>query len=301
MARDRPPLARLLVSGLAVLLLAGSPAAVAAAETSSAEQYRADLVAVTGRDNALWVRDTGGPWLSLGGYLIDAPTVVLGQHQVFFVGLGRDHNVWIRSETEWWRRFGPVDTWCLGPSAVVSGTQLGVTCRGGDGAVYAARTADPSTGLPSVGSWQRLGGLVKHGAAVSDFSEDGIAPEFLYSAIGNDDAGWYRFHDTWWVRLFAQKCAGALAASEFGEIWACRAPTGRTTVFWFDEASGNIQARDIGGLIKGRPAVSVDPDGVYRVYALGGDDRIWRNDNGAGWHLFGGAGYHGVSAASLTP
>lgn len=301
------PTLRRLIAPLALAAVAASVAAVpAAAQTppTIADEDRLDLLAVTGLDDALWVRWTDETrWTSLGGVLTDAAVVVAGADELLFLGVGADRNVWVRTETQSWKPLGPRGTDCSAPSAVVVDVDLVVACRGADGALWVGEAAIDRAGLPAITGWSSRGGVLKHGPAVFHYLPDegpGIA---VHVVVGGDDQLWERTDDDGWARASEKTCGAAPGVAEFGYALGCKDLTSaRLRVFYDGPSSGGR----VPSSIKGRPGVAVDEDGVTRFYALGADDRVWvtgQSEPGSALEPFravGGAGRHGVSAVSMT-
>lgn len=126
------------------------------------------LIAAQGTDHQLWVRDTStaGAWHSLGGYLQDAPSVVLAGTRNLFFARGKDGNVWVRSPNTAWSMFNPAGKGCAQPTASVAGTALYVTCIGSNSTLWYARTTIPASANPRITGWTSLGGNVRSGGSV---------------------------------------------------------------------------------------------------------------------------------------
>ncbi|HVM27317.1 MAG TPA: Ig-like domain-containing protein [Mycobacteriales bacterium] len=271
-----------------------------------ADSAREDILAVIGSDAQVWARSSkASGWTPLGGALVDAPVVVAGYDESYVVGVGRDRNVWIRgfSTSAGWRPLGPAGTNCAAPSAVVSGSTFAVVCRGGDGALWVAKTAVSGTRIPAVTSWSSMGGGFRFGPSVSDVSPNGFTADFLYSGVGNDGRIWSRTEDTGWTPLAAPRCGGISTASEFFEAVSCRndATSALKTFAGYTSNDGRV----IPSAIVGRPAVAVDADGVARHYVLGTDSALYTARQAAdgttgGFSRISGAGAHGLSAVSVS-
>jgi hypothetical protein len=289
---------RIAVAGLLLIAVGGVGASTPAVATPASDDV--DLVAVVGQDNALWVNDGSG-WESLGGYLIDTPAVTVGETQVYYLGLGTDRNVWIRTDDIGWTRFGPTGTRCDGPSAVVSGfggptPTLAVACRGGDGAVWSAHVPDQETGVPTTSSWRYVGGGVKYGVNVSDVQPWVVDdPMFAYTAVGTNDAVWINEGGTWYSE--GGQCWGPASADEFLEYFGCRGLDGSLWLkqSWREGASWFA----FGGKMQGKPAITVHADDSLHAYVLGGDGRVWTRSDSGSWTLYGGVGRYGVAVLTF--
>jgi hypothetical protein len=298
---------RIVAAGLLVVATAGLGASAPAVATPESDDL--DLVAVVGQDNALWVNDGSG-WESLGGQLIDTPSIAIGTRDVYYVGLGFDRNVWIRTDHLGWTRFGPANTRCDGPSAVAlpgfglefneyrTPPGLKVTCRGGDGAVWSAGVGEPRIwAVPTTSGWQFIGGGVKYGVSVSDVSAHGTHA-VAYTAVGNDDAVWINEGSGAWPTLEGTwyreggQCTGPAAASEFLEYVGCR---GRDGSLWLQGESWF----PFGGKIQGKPAITVHSDDSLHAYVLGGDGGVWTRSDSGPWTPYSGVGRYGVAVATF--
>jgi hypothetical protein len=281
---DRCTMSRRFLVLLAVTL-AALGAAVATGGTARAQPLDdREIVAVVGLDGQLWVSgltgSPGGSWQPLGGHLVDAaPIVVRGAFEVYFLGLGADHNVWIRTPDQGWRPYGPDGTWCEGPGAAAVSDTFAVACRGADGAAWIAGTILPlapdvvptARGPESVG-WRSLGGQIQFGAAVTGYQPVPQQPEVAVVAVGADGTPWFNTYSTGWRQFSAEPCAGALAASPAFEVFACTAPNGQLKVFHPRSGAG---ATLLGGQILGRPGVAAFASGQVDYFVLGTDSGVW--------------------------
>jgi hypothetical protein len=291
---------------VAAALLAVPAAATSSAALAATAPVRTDVVAVTGTDGQLWVRDTAGmPWTPFGGRLVDAPTFVWGYYDDYFIGQGADGNVWIRTWEDDWRPLGPRGTRCAGSSAVVSWKTLAVVCIGGDGALWVGKVSEKQDVVPRISGWSRLGGDLQHGVSVMDVGTEDGEVSFVYVGIGGDDRPWWRSDTTGWLQLSTARCAAPMAASAYGDALACRgtAYDGRLRTFHYVSGRENVYASS--GSVLGRPGVAVDPDGVTRYYFIGADGTLYRVTQRADGTLrdpirFGGKGIGGVSVFSTT-
>ncbi|HVM28591.1 MAG TPA: peptidoglycan DD-metalloendopeptidase family protein [Mycobacteriales bacterium] len=275
-----------------------------ASAPSNAVTPRGDVVAVAGSDRQLWVRRTdAGGWTSLGGQQLDAPAVTTWGGTTYFVVLGADHNVWIRTMQRGWARLGPVGTHCTAPSAVVSAGTLAVGCRGSDAGLWVGKVALPAGGaLPVLPGWQGLGGVLKHGPSLSDVSSASSTPQFAYTVLGTDDRPWVRRDGAGWTKRSTQACGGTVAASRRFQALACK-DAASASLKTFHAPSGK-DGQLVPGRMTGRPAVTADADGVARYYVLGTDGSIWTARQNADGTLgtftaWSGIGMHGIGATEL--
>jgi hypothetical protein len=259
-----------------------------------------DTVVVIGSDNALWKRtsDAAG-WSRLGGVLVDAPAVARSNGVTYYVGLGADRNVWVRTDARDWAPLGHRGTHCTSPAAAVSQGTIGVACTGADNALWVSRVALPADGrLPSLGSWTSFGGILKAGPSMSDASTD-ARPRFGYAVLGADNRPWARTDATHWTLRNDAACVGVVAVALHGRAAACRTPNEALRVFHKDSWTGTV----VPGRVTGRTAVTMQPTDLARYYVLGTDGTIWvatQQPNGSvgGFSLWGGSGRHGLAAVS---
>jgi alpha-galactosidase len=135
----------------------GQPAAYANADGSI------DLF-VRGDDSQAYQRTyangTWGPWVSLGGQIIDAPTVAYtGPGSWQLTATGTDDQIWTRSASSGWSSIGaPTGLSVYGrPSAVADGSSTYVAVRTNDDSVW-LDTLDTASGTWS--GWTGLGGTI---------------------------------------------------------------------------------------------------------------------------------------------
>ena len=256
---------------------------------------RADRLAVDGVDRGLWVRGATGGFSALGGVLIDAPSIVSAGGRTFYLGLGTDRNLYVRTDVLGWQRFGPVGTSCSGPSAAAVGSTIAVACQGSDNRLYAAKATAPGQGLPSISGWTGLGGVLKHGVVVR---AEGSG--FRYTVVGGDDRVWSRTDSAGFSRVAgAPAAAGPIGVDSTGKAIVTTNAAGAVSLL------RDGQVTQLGGAVVGRPAVTVDDDGAVRVYGLGADKRISRTSvsplgHQTAWAVSGGAGNSGLAAVSAT-
>jgi hypothetical protein len=267
-----------------------------------------DRVAVVGTDDALWVRGSDSTrWRSLSGVLIDTPAVVVNGSTTFYVALGSDRNVWVRTDTLNWQPLGPTGTNCASPSAAVSRGTLAVGCTGGDSALWVSKTVLPTTGLPKLPRWSSRGGILKTGPSLSDASTTST-PAFGYAVVGADSRPWFRTDAVNWTIRSSAMCGGAVASSQRAEALACKdyASASLKTFHAPSQPGASLLTSEIiNGAIQGRPAVTAAPDGSARYYVLGSDGTIWTATQAANGTLSGfaywhGAGKHGIGATSIS-
>jgi hypothetical protein len=291
---DRSTRGRRAAAALAAVATAAASLLASAGTAAVATTPEVDIVAVTGLDGGLWVRQSGSPtYEAFGGQLVDAPSIAVGGFSIYFFGVGTDGNVWVRSPQDNWAPFGPAGTECTGASAVVSGTDVAVACRGGDGQAWVAQAAEPQTGLPAATSWRPLGGQVLHGVSIADVSEDGVTPQLLYAAVGTDAQVYVRIEPDPWL-LVGGRCTAAAALNEIAAVLGCRGQDGAVWVLENDWGS-------YGGAIVGKPGLAWHEDGRVHAYVLGADGYVWMRVEGTrGWAPFGGQGRYGVDAVTVV-
>lgn len=135
------------------------------------------LLGVIGSDAALYVNQDAGGYTDLGGVLISTPAVVAvpvsGAPPVpMYIGIGTDHDVYIRSNTMNWQALSNIALNCQNSiGATVTGAAgsatLTVACEGSDTALWYAQGTVTSTALPTLNTWQSLGGSLTAGPAVA--------------------------------------------------------------------------------------------------------------------------------------
>jgi uncharacterized protein YkwD len=263
-----------------------------------------DPIGALGTDNQLWARQGTGAYQPLGGVLMAAPAVVRASvvpGGVLYVGTGADHDLWIRSTQLGWQRLnagGPV--YCIdNPAVTIIGSTLHASCQGGDRQLWYATGNVVSGGLPSVGGWQPLGGVLASGPGTGQLPGAG-GPTFLVE--GTDGAVWSRDQGSGW-RSTGWRCVGhpALAATGTGTAYfACHGSDGQLWVASNSGAGWNT-VRPIGGAPADGVGASIVTGGVH-VYYQGPDGAVYQDSlvNGAtgGILLVGGGVKNGVGAAA---
>lgn len=270
----------------------------AAVVRTTKDTRRTDQVAVRGTNLQLYVRSTDSAYTSLGGSLKDAPAVVSTDAGTWFVALGQDDHVYVRTATLGWKRMSPAGTQCIAPSAAASGSTLAVACKGTNGRLYSGKATLTAGQLPTLGRWTDLGGSLKFGPAVS--ADSGT---FRYFAVGMNGR-LYQRTDASGFGLAGPACSGAPAADASGQLTACADASGRLQV-----VRGGLVVAVLSGpaAVLGRPAVAVDSDGTARFYTVLADGsrnvyQATRHADGTrtGFTRLGGYGAGGVAARSTT-
>lgn len=300
--RRRLALGVVVATTAAAATFAGAALAPAAAQTMT--EPRMDVVTVIGTDGQLWFSQSRDRrWYPLGGRLVDTPAVVHSGGHTYFVGLGGDRNVWVRTLDRPWAALGPAGTSCTAPAAAVSRGILAVACTGSDAGLWAGKVALPAAGaLPRLGGWQGLGGILRAGPSLYDASGSSTSAQFGYGVLGADGRPWVRTDGTGWAMRSPHACGGTVAASQRAEVLSCRDSTSES-LKTFHAASGR-DGQLVAGRITGRPAIAADTGGAARHYALGVDGTVWtarQQPDGSlsGFSHWGGAGVHGVGATTL--
>jgi hypothetical protein len=264
------------------------------------------LLAVIGSDNGLWVDQDGQGYNGLGGQLVAAATVVSvpvtsAPPVPLYIGVGTDHNVYVRSNTASWQALSSSAVNCVdNVGAAVSGGTLTVSCRGGDNALWYAQGPVSSLGLPTVSGWQSLGGVLSVGPAMAV-----VGGNVTFIVTGSDGTLWSRTVATGYVALNAS-CKGRAAVATQGSVsyLACH---GLDDALWYSVNSGSGWGsfRSAGGVLVDAPAVAATSTQVT-IYVEGSDTAIYHTviplGGGAasGFAFDGGVVKLGTSAAGLV-
>ncbi|MBV9279645.1 MAG: DUF3466 family protein [Chloroflexi bacterium] len=264
---------------------------------------------VVGTDNELFSWQPGGGFTPLGGALLAAPAVAVlppgqsGQPPVtLYVGLGTDHNLYVRSDSQGWQPLTTTSTYCIdSPALLALGTASNATmtvgCQGSDHALYVA-TGSFTGGLPRVGAWTSYGGYLMAGPAVAYV--DGVTSFF---GIGTDSFV-YRHTGGGWDRLKWQCIGHPAAGSSAGfSYFACQ---GLDHALWYsiDDGSGWLVAYSAGGALIDGPGLAATRDGAT-FYVEGTDGELYQTSlpigrtTTTGFIPDGGAIQHGAGAAGF--
>jgi hypothetical protein len=249
-----------------------------------------------GPDGSIHAQQNGTSLGGLGGNLLGAPAVVMtgGGGSTLLIGVGGDHDLWVRSLSQAWRPLSSSPVYCLdNPAGVVLGSTLWVACEGGDRGLWVASTAVGS-GLPLVssGAWSGLGGVLAAGPAV-----DGVAGSNAptFAVLGTDNQAYLRtlslgYSATGWM------CKGhpALATSQGTGYFACHGLDG---ALWYavNGGGGWSGAASLGGSLVDGPGIAGGSGVTF--FAEGGDSSVWQRGVSAGWTPAGDSVRHGVGAA----
>jgi hypothetical protein len=253
------------------------------------------VLAVIGSDNGLWVNQDGQGYISLGGQLIAAATVVSvpvtnAPPMPLYIGVGTDHNVYYRSNTVSWQTLSGSPVNCadnVGATVSSDGT-LTVACRGSDNALWYAQGGVSSLGVPQAwlnGGWQSLGGVLSVGPAVGV-----VNGNVTFIVTGSDGTLWSRTLTTGYVALNAS-CKGRPALATYGPTsWlACR---GLDDALWYSQyvTAGWDSFRSEGGVLVDAPAVALTSAQVT-FYVEGSDTAVYHTALPVGWPPPAPSGY----------
>jgi hypothetical protein len=264
------------------------------------------LLAVIGSDNGLWVNQDGQGYNGLGGQLVAAITVVSvpvasAPAVPLYIGVGTDHNVYVRSNTTSWQTLSSSAVNCLdNVGATVSSGTLTVSCRGGDNALWYATGPVSSSGLPTVSGWQSLGGVLSTGPAMAV-----VGGNVTFIVTGSDGTLWSRTVAAGYVALNAS-CKGRAAAATQGAVsyLACH---GLDDALWYSVNSGSGWGsfRSAGGVLLDAPAVAATSTQVT-IYVEGSDKAVYHTviplggGTASGFTFDGGVVQFGTSAVGLV-
>jgi kumamolisin len=263
------------------------------------------VVAAVGTDNMPYYQLDRGGWISLGGALIAAPAVVSvpsqsgGMGSPIYIGVGTDHDLYVRTTTQTWRPLDNNPVYCIdNPGATVIGTTLTIACQGGDRALYQAQGPVPAQDVPpafSASNWQRLGGGLTAGPAVANVP--GIGLDIM--VLGNSNHVYEFYGGTFHADAFF--CIGhpALAYDNSGTTYfACHGMDG--TLYWSQQTSGSgwSQASSLGGGLVDGPAISTSSIGPT-FYVEGLDGTPYERGRNTTYINDGGAIQFGTGAAAL--
>ncbi|MBV9279631.1 MAG: hypothetical protein JOZ41_06080, partial [Chloroflexi bacterium] len=264
---------------------------------------------VTGTDGQLYSWQQGPGFTPLGGALLAAPAVGLlpgasGQPPLaLYVGLGTDHNLYVRSDSQGWQRLTSTPTYCLdSPALLLSGTvgnaSITVACQGGDHGLWTA-SGSFTSGLPTVGPWSGLGGLLTYGPAMAV-----VNGQVTYFAISGDSFLYSRTGSSGWARL-PWNCIGHPAAATSGttSYLACQ---GLNHALYYATNSGGGWAAPAyaGGALVDGPGVAATSGGAT-FFVEGTDQGLYQTSLPAGgtattgWAADGGRIQFGAAAAGL--
>lgn len=285
----------------------GSPQTVGLSGTGESA-----LLAVTGTDGQLWTRQDAGPYTPLGGQLIGAPTVVAvpGASGTLptplYLGIGTDHNVYVRTLSQPWQALSATPAYCLDAvGATVAGTSgnltLTVGCEGSDTALYYAQAPLTATGLPQVHGWNSLGGSLAGGPVVVS-----IGGRITFFVTGSNGTVWVRdTSSTGYVAMqYACNSRPAVAAAGATLYFACQGGDG---ALWYavNTGVGWPAATSAGGRIVGGAGIAATSTRAL-IYVEGTDAGIYQiavtpAGTATPFVRDGGAVQGGAAAAGMAP
>jgi hypothetical protein len=305
---------------LPATLLLGSPSA--SAQVLGPGAPPGTVVAVQGTDNGVWIKANlplnpnyanvnPDAWTSLGGQVIGPPAVVDVGGEPYYIAVGTDNALWVRTLETNWNSFAP--SFCYdSPGAVYdrATTTLYVGCRGGDDSLWVASTplTPGQISFPSV-TWTDYGGVLGAGPAVGLSSDS--SPEYLAEAPNGQV--WYHAAsvDSGWVGTNANCVDTHLAADYdvalFESIGACRGVDGQA--WWGSAFFPTPFNTPEGGALIGGPGIAVNSSSFPvssppYLFAEGTDGAVWVHEAKTPtyeWFSMGGQVLNGVEADGGYP
>ncbi len=137
---------------------------VAGGQGAQAVVPEGTVLAVTGTNRALYVRDGGETrWTNLGGQLLSAPAVASWGGVTHYVATGTNQVLYHRTDTTAWHRLAPA--FCTDVSATAADGVVYLSCRGANAALYTAQF-DASQQQPAVRALTKRGGVIQGAAPV---------------------------------------------------------------------------------------------------------------------------------------
>lgn len=266
---------------------------------------------VVGASGNSWAKNDGGSWAGLGGVLISAPAVVAvpaagGEPTALYIGVGSDHNLYVRSATQGWQTLSSSPVSCLdtpGATVTTSGgvSTLTVACEGTDHALWFAHGTATSGSLPTVTGWQGLGGTLSAGPAVAQ-----VGGALTFMVVGGNGSVFSRTTTTGYTATgWGCTAHPALASYRGNAYFACHGGDG---ALWYavNAGSGWTQPRSAGGSILDGPAIAATPAEVV-IYVEGTDHAVYHTTISPGggpampYVADGGSIQFGTGATTLTP
>ena len=235
---------------------------------TSTTASRSDLLAVTSQDKEIKVRTTPNGFVVLPGTIKSAPAIVSNGGTTYFLGVGKDDTVRIRTQDSGYQRISPRGTECQDVSAAAIGEKLAVACRSASGRLIVGRSILSSTGASAFSQFTDFGGsmLSNTGPAVS-----GSSKGFRYTIVSKNNIVKRRSGSSGFGNVSdAPTCFGTPTVDGIGHLLAC-IDAARALQVRSNSGSG---FKKLGGKSYGRIGVAVDPDEVTRYYSLRSDGTI---------------------------
>jgi hypothetical protein len=258
------------------------------------------IAAVVGSDGAPYAKRDLQAFVPLGGALVAAPAVVSvpngNSGAPLYLGVGSDHNVYVRTAALGWRALDDHPVFCLDdPAAVVTGGNLVVACQGADHQLYMAQGTVTANAAPLfTGGWQALGGYIQNGPAVAVVPGRGLDIE----VVGGAHQIFEYYGGTFHPNPFY--CTGhpALASDNAGNaFFACHGMDG--ALYWAQNSgAGWSAATSLGGGLLDGPAIAATGDGPV-FYVEGTDHGLYHRGTITGYERDGGYVQFGTGAAAL--
>ncbi|TDU84348.1 peptidoglycan/xylan/chitin deacetylase (PgdA/CDA1 family) [Kribbella voronezhensis] len=236
-------------------------------------------------------------WTSLGGAVVGGPAAAAtGSATTAVAAIGTDNSVYLNSVSDpgtssAWANLGGFAT---SRPAFVTTPGLGeiVVIRGADGQAYLRQRTGTQWG-----NWQSLGGLLAPVAPAAAVTANGA---LTVAVVGADNAMWVRTRSSAGVWSIWHPVSGAIDAD-----LALSTTADRTRLVAVVRGSGNqagfvsVSNPDVtswtgwgnlGGILASGPAVTVNGSAL-EVFAVGTDNRIYRNSATDGTQVTGWTGW----------
>ena len=281
-------------------------ATLTAATSTAAPAPRPALVAVVGKNHALWVRPlAGGTFTSLGGGIAAPPAVVTTTGDTYYVAEGSNRTLYIRGVRQGWRRLSTTGLACRQPGAAVQGTTLTVVCLGNDGTLREGSTKIVPTVVPSIAKWVNLGGSFSTGPAVGVVAGKtmvaatkrvtaGLAPVMTRPAVGGV---WSTTH----LMCTGQPALTAVGVSGLNAVLGCNGAGG--SLWYLSRYTGGVgpSAVSAGGRFVGPAGLTHTADGTTVGVGVNSANSVFERSLAYGqtWHALAGTGVAGAGAGQL--
>ncbi|MHB2023996.1 MAG: S8 family serine peptidase [Mycobacteriales bacterium] len=274
------------------------------------------IAAVTGINGSVFShRLTQGGFTNLGGHAISVPSVVSYHGLTYYVVAGGNHEPYVRTDATNWHALTGSPANCYQPVAWIgAASTFFLACTDpANHQVYVAYTPLVDGQLPFVprgasGQFASIGGQVTTGPAMIEYRGslilDALAPggAVWQNSIGNFNSTG-RVVASGWVRTgFACASTPALAAYGADLYFACQ---GLDNNFWLvrHTVAGWGRAENLGGVLVGRPGISVDPADMVNAFVLGRGGVLYQRNvypHIGPWVAVGGQAVGGSGAAELS-
>lgn len=287
---------RLAVAFTAVATLMAAAAGTALPAAATGAWTPATWLAVAGSDSQMWVATAPAAYTPFGGGLRGAPAVVTSSGKPYYIGVGTNNALYVRTDADPWALLAPSD--CIyRPAAALQAGMLTVMCTAPDSSIWYGQTLLPASGLPFM-SLSPLTGFANAGGGITV-----VNGTLTFFVPGLDSYVYLRTLNSSWTKT-AWRVKGSVTAATGGTVaYVGMHGTDGHLYVGTSVSGGPWSTLFAGGMMLAGPGVAAYSDGTARIFVEGTNyavyDTLVTSSAASGAFMFdGGTVKGGVGAAA---